>query len=122
VLSDFVVVVTVVATAAVVADPAVVEEPDVVDDPAVVAEVAVSAFPTRLAVIAPAEKFPEPSRSTIVLGVFAEVAVVAELETFPAVEIVASLVSTIAAVASMFESVIPEIKFREEVNVLFVRV
>ena len=34
-------------------------------DPAVVADVAVLAFPLSVAVIVPAEKLPEPSRSTI---------------------------------------------------------
>ena len=44
-----------------------------------VAEVAVEAFPDKLAVIVPAEKFPEASRATIAEAVFALVAVVAEL-------------------------------------------
>jgi hypothetical protein len=46
-------------------------------------------------VIVPAEKFPLASRATMALVVLALVAVVAEFETFPAVEIVASLVSAI---------------------------
>src|SRR5690606_6923480 len=55
------------------------------------------ALPVKLATIVPALKLPEPSRNTIVFGVFKLVAVVAELDTLPAVEIVANLVSTIAA-------------------------
>jgi hypothetical protein len=51
------------------------------------------------AVIVPAEKLPEASRATIVDGVFADVAVVAELATLPAVAMVASLLSTIPAAA-----------------------
>ena len=43
------------------------------------AVVAVLAFPSRLAVMVPAEKLPEPSRATIAFAVFALVAVVAEL-------------------------------------------
>ena len=58
-------------------------------------------FPVRFAVIVPAVKLPLASRATIALAVFAEVAVVAELLTFEAVEIVASLVSTMAADALM---------------------
>jgi hypothetical protein len=57
------------------------------------------AVPVNAAVIVPAEKSPEASRATIALAVFADAAVVAELLTFNAVEIVASLVSTIAAAA-----------------------
>ena len=57
------------------------------------------AAPVKLAVIVPAEKFPEPSRATIALAVFALVAVVAELDTLSGVLMVASLVSTIAALA-----------------------
>ena len=63
-----------------------------------VAVVAVVALPFKFAVIVPAEKLPDASRVTIAFAVLALVAVVAELATFPAVEIVASLVSTIAAV------------------------
>jgi len=55
------------------------------------------AAPVKLAVIVPAEKLPELSRATIAFAVLALVAVVAELATFPAVEIVANLVSTIPA-------------------------
>jgi hypothetical protein len=50
-----------------------------------------------VAVIVPALKFPEASLATIALLVLALVAVVALLDTLPAVEIVASLVSTIPA-------------------------
>ena len=55
-------------------------------------------LPVRFAVIVPAVKFPLASRATIADAVFASVAVVAELLTFPEVAIVANLVSTIAAV------------------------
>ena len=58
-------------------------------------------LPVMSAVIVLAVKLPLPSRATIALAVFAEVAVVALFETFDAVEIVASLVSTIAADALM---------------------
>jgi hypothetical protein len=61
--------------------------------------VIVEELPTRLAVIVPAEKFPDASRETIALAVFALAAVVALLDTFPGVEMVANLVSAIAAVA-----------------------
>jgi hypothetical protein len=64
------------------------------------------AVPVKAAVIVPAVKLPEPSRATIALAVFADVAVVAELLTFKAVEIVASFVSTIAADALMSASTI----------------
>ena len=47
--------------------------------------VAVSALPTRLAVIVPALKSPDASRATIAFAVLALVAVVALLLTFPAV-------------------------------------
>jgi hypothetical protein len=53
--------------------------------------------PIREAVIVPAVKLPEPSRATIADAVLALVAVVAELATFKAVEIVFNLVSAIAA-------------------------
>ena len=48
-------------------------------EPDVVAEVAVDALPFREAVIVPAEKLPEPSRSTIWLAVLALVAVMVAL-------------------------------------------
>ena len=63
--------------------------------PALVADVAVEALPERSAVIMLAVKFPEASRATIALPVFDAVAVVAELDTLPAVEIVLNLVSAI---------------------------
>jgi hypothetical protein len=63
--------------------------------------VTVDALPVKEAVIVPALKSPDASRATIALAVFADVAVVAELLTFKAVEIVASFVSTIAADALM---------------------
>ena len=56
--------------------------------------------------IVPAVKFPEASRATIALAVLLLVAVVAEFETLPAVEMVSSLVSTIPAVALMSPLVI----------------
>ena len=59
---------------------------------AVCSVVAVVALPLRAALIVPAEKFPLASRATIALTVLALVAVVAELDTLPAVEIVANLV------------------------------
>jgi hypothetical protein len=59
------------------------------------------AVPVKLAVMVPAVKLPLPSRATMALAVFALVAVVAELLTLPAVAIVASLVSTMAAEAFM---------------------
>lgn len=62
---------------------------------------ALVAVPVRLAVIVPAEKLPEASRATIADAVFALAAVVAEFETLPAVEMVASFVSTIAAAELM---------------------
>ena len=68
--------------------------------PAAVA-VLVNPMLTLVAVTVPAVKFPEASRATIADAVFADVAVVAELLTFDAVEIVASLVSTMPADALM---------------------
>ena len=62
---------------------------------------AVLALPVNAAVTVPAAKFPLASRATIALAVFADAAVVAELLTFRAVAIVASLVSSIAADAFM---------------------
>ena len=59
------------------------------------ADVAVVALPLKAAVIVPAEKLPDASRATMADAVFAFVAVVAEFETLPAVEIVLSLVSAI---------------------------
>ena len=61
--------------------------------------VALVAFPSSDPVIDPAEKLPDASRDTMALAVLLLVAVVALLDTFPAVDIVASLVSTIPAVA-----------------------
>jgi hypothetical protein len=52
-------------------------------------------------VMSPAAKLPEASRATMALAVLALSAVVAELLTLPAVEMVASLVSTMAADALM---------------------
>ena len=58
------------------------------------------ALPLKFAITVLAEKLPEPSRNTMVFGVLVLVAVVAELATLPAVEIVANFVSTIAAAGS----------------------
>jgi len=68
---------------------------------AVCRAVAVAALPVRFAVMVPAEKLPDASRATIADAVLADAAVVAELLTFRAVEIVSSLVSAIAALALM---------------------
>ena len=68
---------------------------------AVDAKVAVDALPVSAAVIVPAVKLPDASRATIAEAVFADAAVVAVFDTFDAVEIVASFVSTIAALALM---------------------
>ena len=59
--------------------------------------------------IVPAEKFPDESRATIALGVFALVAVVAEFATLPAVEMVANLVSVIPAFAAISAFTINEV-------------
>jgi len=59
------------------------------------------AVPVNAAVIVPAVKLPEASRATIALAVFADAAVVAELLTFNAVEMVANFVSTMPAAALM---------------------
>ena len=67
------------------------------------------AAPERFAIIVPALKLPDASRSTIVFGVLRLVAVVAEFDTFPAVEIVASLVSTIPAAGSTSAFTIKEL-------------
>src|SRR6266852_5015574 len=67
------------------------------------------AAPVKLAVIVPAEKLPDPSRDTMAFAVFALVAVVAELATFPAVLIVASFVSTIPAAGSTSALIINEL-------------
>ena len=63
--------------------------------------VAVLELPVNVAVTVPALKFPLASRATMALAVFADAAVVAELLTFDAVAIVASLVSSMAADAFM---------------------
>ena len=56
-------------------------------------------FPEKVAVIVPALKLPLASLATIASAVFELVAVVALLETFPAVLMVANFVSDILAVA-----------------------
>ena len=70
------------------------------------------------AVMVPAEKFPDPSRATIAEAVFAVVAVVAELATLRAVEMVANLVSAIAAEALMSALTISPSKILTEVTAL----
>src|SRR5262249_24489900 len=81
-----------------------------VNDPEkLVAVVAVVALPESAAVIVPAEKLPDASRETIASAVFVLVAVVAEFDTFPAVEMVANLVSAIAAVADTSAFTIAEL-------------
>src|SRR5579871_1992809 len=52
-------------------------------------------------IISVAEKLPAASRNTIVFAVFKLVAVVAEFATLPAVEIVLSLLSVIAALGEI---------------------
>jgi hypothetical protein len=59
------------------------------------------AAPVKLAVIVPAEKLPDESRATIAFAVLRLVAVVAEFATLPALEIVASFESVIAALGSI---------------------
>ena len=77
-------------------------------------EVAVEALPIRLAVMEFAVKFPKASRATIAEAVLEEVAVVAEFDTLLAVEIVANLVSTIAADAETSASTSKDVvKFPE---------
>jgi hypothetical protein len=60
-------------------------------------------------VMLPAAKSPEASRATMALAVLALSAVVAELLTLPAVAMVSSLVSTMAAEALMssYYSIVP---------------
>src|SRR5213075_1549333 len=71
--------------------------------------------PLKFAVIVPAEKLPNASRSTIVLGTLELVAVVAEFATFPAVDNVANFVSTIAAIGDISAFTINKLdKFPEE--------
>jgi hypothetical protein len=60
-------------------------------------------LPMRAADTVPAEKLPEASLATMAEAVFKLVAVVAELLTFPAVEIVANFVSTMPALADTLE-------------------
>src|SRR3990167_4391061 len=72
-------------------------------------------LPVKFAVIVPAVKLPDASLATIVLAVFAFVAVVAEFDTFPAVEIVANFESTIAAEESTSAFTIKdELRFPDE--------
>ncbi len=67
------------------------------------------AAPVRDPVIVPAAKLPEPSLATIALVVLDEVAVVAELETFKGVEMVANLVSAMAAIELISASTMEEV-------------
>lgn len=75
------------------------------------------ASPVKEAVMVPAEKFPDPSRATMVLTVLLEVAVVAELATFPAVEITANFVSTMAALFETSAFTIDEVLRLPELSV-----
>ena len=77
--------------APVVAPPATVESTYAF----VAASVALVVVPFRVIILV--EKLPDASRATIVFAVLVLVAVVAELATLPAVEIVANLASEIAA-------------------------
>ncbi len=74
-------------------------------------------LPVRFPVIVPAEKLPEASRETMLLALLELDAVVAEFETFPAVEIVAYLVTAMAAVAPICVFVITPSGNRFEVVV-----
>jgi len=67
------------------------------------------AEPERVAMMVPALKFPEASLETIEDATLEEVAVVAELETFPAEVIVANFVSTIPAFGSTSEFVMKDV-------------
>ena len=81
---------------------------------AVARVVAVLALPLSEAVMVPALKSPLASRATIAEAVFALVAVVAEFDTLPAVEMVASFVSTIPADALMSPlTIVPSAIFTE---------
>jgi hypothetical protein len=66
-------------------------------------------LPVKFALMVPAEKLPEESRATIVFAVFKLVAVVAELATFPDVEIVANLLSVIPAPEAISLFIINEV-------------
>lgn len=68
------------------------------------------ATPVKLAVMMPAEKFPEVSRATMALAVFKFVAVVAELLTKPALINVASLEFAIAAELAMSALTMSEVE------------
>jgi hypothetical protein len=74
---------------------------------AFVAFVAFVAVPLRFAVMVLAWKEPEASRITSALAVFAEVAVVALLATFPAVAMVARLLSASGVLREIFGAVPP---------------
>jgi len=77
----------------------------------VIEEVAVVALPFNAAVMVPAEKLPEASRSTSVFGVLAVLPVVAVFATLPAVLIVANFESAMAAVALISELIIELVRF-----------
>lgn len=76
------------------------------------------AFPDNVAVMVEAEKLPEPSLATMALLVFADTAVVAELDTFPEVEMTARLASVIPAVPDRLELVRPEMVLEAAAMVL----
>lgn len=69
-------------------------------------------FPVKFAVIVPAEKLPDASRATIAFAVFELVAVVAEFEILPDVEIVANLVSEMPAAGTISAFTISELDNR----------
>ena len=66
---------------------------------------AVVALPLSAAEMVPAEKFPLASLATMALAVLALVAVVAELDTFPDVDIVASIALDTLPVSAVVISV-----------------
>ena len=67
---------------------------------------AVLALPLSAAVMVPAEKLPLASLATMALAVLALVAVVAELDTFPDVDIVASIALDTLPVSAVVISVL----------------
>ncbi len=79
--------------------------------------VTVLALPERVAVIVPALKLPEASRATIADAVLADVAVVAELDTLLAVEIVDNLLSAIEPASIAFVTVLVSVVLTTFANV-----
>ena len=73
--------------------------------------VILDAVPDNVPVMVPALKLPLASLATIALAVFASVAVVALLDTLPAVDIVANLLSAIAALDDISAFTIDPVKF-----------